>query len=251
MGVVGNVGQHYDENHYRWQTTDVPGFFVISSKEQTLASKPLFQSFYTHMQLIHQVDLKPDTERKVTDGGPAINAAADEVLPEKPHLLCLQHSKKNVGKYVKWKHGNMTKTVNGWQENTAWWPDHIFTVAWRRLYQVLRGVGLDENVSTRSEGQAEANAIDYMNKSQVTGDDANGYTARWKYSYQDTDPGKSTYAPNSVESLHAVVNQMSVDEHGEERTIEKFFDQCEDTFRLWHQEKRWTEAQGFTDSPIG
>ena len=54
--------------------------------------------------------------------------------------------------------------------------------------------------------------------------------------------GFSTYAPNSIESLWAVSDQLEL-KPTEELTIEEVFDQCENAFRLWHQEKRWLTAR--------
>ena len=137
MGSLGLAVQHYDHNHYAWQTSCMPSFFVISNKENSPATKPLFECTLQALEESSGRDMKPEIRRKVTDDGKAIKSAATETLPEQPHLVSLQHAKKNVGQQCKWKFGNKSKMVTRWQENTASWPGYVFSFTWRRLQPLL------------------------------------------------------------------------------------------------------------------
>ena len=86
-----------------------------------LLPQPLCWADYLHALLLRDI----------------IKNAATETLPEQPHLVSLQHAKKNVGQQCKWKFGNKTKMVNRWQENTASWPGYVFSFTWRRLQPLL------------------------------------------------------------------------------------------------------------------
>jgi hypothetical protein len=131
--------------------------------------------------------------------------------------------------------------VNRWQENTASWPGALFSVTWRRLYQFLAGVGIEEGSDERQEGQSEDQAIKYLQANQITENAEERLVAKWKYSFQDTDPGISTYAPNGVESLWNVLDQMETHD-SEHQSVEELLTRTEQHFRLWHEEKRWQDA---------
>lgn len=109
------------------------------------------------------------------------------------------------------------------------------------MYDFLRGTGIEDGSDERDEGQSEDQAIKYLEENQVLTSEEGKLVAKWKYSFEDTDPGVSTYAPLAIESLWNVLDQMEVRD-SEHQTIEELLTRTEDHFRLWHEEKRWQDA---------
>ena len=88
-----------------------------------------------------------------------------------------------------------------------------------RLYDFLSGTGIGNGSDERHEGQSEDQAIKYLEENQVMNSEEGKLVAKWKYSFEDTDPGVSTYAPLSIESLWNVLDQKEVHD-SEKQTIE-------------------------------
>ena len=80
VGAVGVAAFHWDENHYSWNNTDIPGCFVIANREHAPAAKALLQSFFSKMLEHHGVNVRVKAKRAITDDGAAIKAALDETM---------------------------------------------------------------------------------------------------------------------------------------------------------------------------
>lgn len=245
VGSVGIAACHWDDNHYCWSNTDLPGFFVISHREVTPAAIKLVKCFLDALLAQHQMDIRPRVKRSVTDDGAALGAALEEHFSGHLHMDCLQHAKGRIAKHpAKWRYGVKTRMVQRWMEVTASMTGPMFSVCWRRLYDVLEAAVIqpEEDGAFGAGHMKEDKVVKYMKEKQVQfNEDLKMYTSFWRYGLDITVPARSTYLANSQEALWITLANLK-GTGDEVEDIKSVLEKCGRHFQDWKQDCRFARC---------
>ena len=174
-----------------WRVTLLPLAFAIAPTECTEAAAAVLKAVLAKLP-----ELRDRTCAIYLDGGPALLAAALEVLPWAVVKRCLQHIKKDLVAPMKkrmWAGANHSSTVKEWAERSAFLPPGFFDVFWRACLALLR---------ERMGGALYAN---YLEETQLR-EEEGILTAQWQSHPGAVDAPFSTYSNNALEALWKVID---------------------------------------------